>query len=81
MNPIQSVVKAPAMLGPIYTMSQAVRSFWSAVTGHRPSARTPPAVMLHDPAAQRAHDLDDPFFDENVQIRMADVIAGAGHKT
>ncbi len=33
-----------------------------------------------DPAARRAHDLDDPFFDDNIQMRMADVIAGAGHK-
>jgi hypothetical protein len=36
--------------------------------------------MVHDPAAKRAHDLDDPFFDDKVQARMADVLAGAGHK-
>jgi len=39
-----------------------------------------PGVVLHDPAAKRAHDLDDPFFDDKVQARMADVIADAGHK-
>ena len=65
------------MARPVHTMSQAVRSFWSAVTGHRPAA---PAMVLHDPAARRAHDLDDPFFDEKVQMRVADVIAGAGHR-
>ena len=66
-------------MGPILTMSQAVRSFWSAVTAQQHSARTP-AVVLHDPAAQRAHDLDDPCFDYKVQARIADIIAGAGTK-
>jgi hypothetical protein len=33
--------------------------------------------MIHDPAASRPHDLDDPFFDPNVQKRVADIIAGA----
>ena len=79
MNTIQHVVKASAMAGPVHSMSQAVRSFWSAVTGHRQSV-PPPTVLLHDPAARRAHDLDDPFFDDNIQTRMADVIAGAGQK-
>ena len=36
--------------------------------------------LLHDPAASRPHDLDDPFFDAAVQRRMADVIAGAATK-
>jgi hypothetical protein len=78
MNTIQHVAKAPAMAGPVHSMSQAVRSFWSAVTGHR--QLQPPTVLLHDPAARRPHDLDDPFFEEKIQMRMADVIAAAGHK-
>jgi hypothetical protein len=36
--------------------------------------------LLHDPAASRPHDLDDPFFDATVQRRVADVIAGAAMK-
>lgn len=36
--------------------------------------------LLHDPAASRPHDLDDPFFDAAVQRRVADVIAGAARK-
>jgi hypothetical protein len=36
--------------------------------------------LLHDPAASRPHDLDDPFFDAAVQRRVADVIAGAVRK-
>ena len=57
---------------------QMLRKLWSALTGK--STPAPPAVIVHDPAAQRAHDLDDPFFDDKVQTRMADVISSAGHK-
>jgi hypothetical protein len=49
----------------------------------RDAAHEPVAaeVIVHDPAAQDPHDLDDPFFDPKVQSRMADVIAGnAGKK-
>lgn len=52
-----------------------VLNFWHAVSGH--SRPTVQKAVLHDPAAQRPHDLDDPYFDENVQMRMADVIAHA----
>jgi hypothetical protein len=62
------------MSGPV----QTVRNLWLAVTGQSEPAA--PAVILHDPAAQRAHDLDDPFFDEEVQTRMADVIAATGNR-
>jgi hypothetical protein len=62
-------------------LSQSLQMLRSWLTG--PSEVAPPnnpEVMVHDPAAKRAHDLDDPFFDDKVQARMADVIAGAGHK-
>jgi len=62
-------------------LSQSLQMLRSWLTP--PSEATPPnspEVMVHDPAAKRAHDLDDPFFDDKVQARMADVIAGAGHK-
>jgi hypothetical protein len=62
-------------------LSQSLEKLWSWLT--RP-VEVPPAhipdIIVHDPAARRAHDLDDPFFDDKVQARMADVIAGAGHK-
>lgn len=32
-------------------------------------------IIVHDPAAQEPHDLDDPFFDQEVQQRVASVIA------
>lgn len=67
------------MAGPVCALLQAVRYVWFAVTGQKHSACEPavPAVVLHDPAAQRPHDLDDPFFDPKVQVRIADVIASA----
>lgn len=55
-----------------------LRKFWSALTGKTEPAV--PAVVVHDPTAHRAHDLDNPFFDDKVQTRIADVIAGAGQK-
>ena len=36
-----------------------------------------PEPFVHDPAAQRPHDLDDPFFDATVQKRVGHVIADA----
>ena len=64
--------------GPVHALAQKVRKLFSAAKGKiEPAA---PAVIVHDPAAQRAHDLDDPFFDNNVQKRVADVIADAGRK-
>jgi hypothetical protein len=58
------------------TMLQTIRRFWFAVTGtpaERAAAADP--AVLHDPAAERPHDLDDPYFDPKVQRRVGDVIA------
>jgi len=67
------------MSGPIRTMLQTIRGLWSAVIGQKHSSgeTAAPEVVLHDPAAQRPHDLDDPFFDQTIQKRFAGVIAGA----
>jgi hypothetical protein len=63
------------------SFTHVVRNFWFAMTGQR-SAReaSPPEVIVHDPSAQRPHDLDDPFFDPKVQSRMAGVIADNAQK-
>ncbi len=66
------------MPGPMQTMSQTARKFWSVVYGR--STPAAPEVIVHDPAARRPHDLDDPFFDSKVQTRMADVIAATGNR-
>ena len=60
----------------------AVRKLWLALTGRTEPAKQPatPPVIVHDPAARGPHDLDDPFFDGEVQARVADVIAHAGQK-
>ena len=58
---------------PVKTVSQAIRDFWSI----RDAGKACPvrrASFDTNPAAQRAHDLDDPFFDGKVQTRMAEVI-------
>lgn len=71
------------MAGFIRTMSQAIRSFLFAITRQKHSSckMATPAVVLHDPAAQQPHDLDDPFFDLKVQARIADVISNRVQKT
>lgn len=55
------------------TLSDWLRRLWSGDADGRSDV---PAVIVHDPAAEAPHDLDDPFFDRGVQARMADVIAG-----
>ena len=63
------------------SLAHTIRHFWSAMTG-QDSAREPaaPEVIVHDPGAERPHDLDDPFFDPKVQARMASVIANNAKK-
>ncbi len=61
-------------------LSQALLGFWRSMTGRKPPLpghQAIPGAMLHDPAAQRPHDLDDPFFDPEVQARIATAIANA----
>lgn len=65
------------MPGAMQTLSEAVRRLLTGKTDKLAEADLP-EVIVHDPAAQAPHDLDDPFFDEEVQSRIGDVIAGAG---
>ena len=67
------------MRNPFPSESRMVRRVWAALTA-RFAPRPVSKVILHDPAAARPHDLDDPFFDPNVQKRIADFIAGAAGK-
>jgi hypothetical protein len=70
------------MSGPVKSMSQLMRDLWAAmVSPSSTSAQPTPPVIVHDPQAKLPHDLDDPFFDRQVQSRMADVIAQANKKT
>ena len=57
------------------SLTQTIRELWSTMTGQAPAKPDLPEVIVHDPDAERPHDLDDPFFDPKVQSRMADVIA------
>ena len=54
------------------TISQYFRSAWRVITIRK---ATTSEVVTHDPAASRPHNLDDPFFDQEVQERLAKVIA------
>jgi hypothetical protein len=42
------------------------------------SVRT--GFILHDPASSKPHDLDDPFFERNIQERVGQLIATAARK-
>jgi hypothetical protein len=53
------------------------RRAWSAIVRR---VRPTPEVVVHDPAAAKPHDLDDPFFDRKVQERMGAAIAKAARK-
>jgi hypothetical protein len=61
-------------------LPRALRSIWAAVTGQKRSVRKAPELMLHDPSSKRPRDLDDPFIDRDVQLRMAQVIANSVEK-
>jgi hypothetical protein len=62
-------------------LCRLLRQLRSALTGaDAPAPPRHPQVIVHDPSAQDPHDLDDPFFDSQVQTRIADVIADAGRK-
>ena len=63
-----------------HTLWDALRTRWASLTGKHPDASTLPPVVIHDPAAQRAQDLDDPFIDASAQARVADVISRARRK-
>jgi hypothetical protein len=65
----------------IARFAQAIRDRWRAATAP-PSAPTTtvPELIVHDPDAERPHDLDDPFFDPGVQSRIAGVIASNASK-
>lgn len=56
-------------------MPGLLRNLWARLIA--PSSPEAPPVIVHDPQANKAHDLDDPFFDPNVQTRIGDAIAHA----
>jgi hypothetical protein len=65
------------------TMAGLLRNLWARLIAQSNPKREAkhaavPPVIVHDPEAQKARDLDDPFFDRTVQTRIADVIAHAG---
>jgi hypothetical protein len=64
------------MSGILYSLSLIGRRLWGSLSKKEPR----PAVVDHDPAADRPHDLDDPFFDAKVQRRVAEALAAAAQE-
>jgi hypothetical protein len=67
------------MAHPLDTLRRIAIRTWAKLT-NRSSSLGKSGVILHGPAASSPHDLDDPFFDPNVQSRVASLIAGAAQK-
>jgi len=63
------------MRNPIPSVSRIARQLRAVVIAKFTAPL--PTLLIHDPAASRPHDLDDPYFDPNVQRRVGGVIAGA----
>ena len=57
-----------------------MKKFWSKIFGKKEPAVPAKGFVLHDPAAQRPHDLDDPYFDAKIQERLGKAIGGAVRK-
>jgi hypothetical protein len=64
------------MSGILYSLSRIGHRWWAAVSKQKFFSPRP-VVVEHDPAAERPHDLDDPFFDVRVQRRVAEALAAA----
>jgi hypothetical protein len=58
-------------------VSSSLRNAWSRIM-RRLLVRS--EVIVHDPASEKPHDLDDPLFDRNVQARIGAAIAKAAGK-
>jgi hypothetical protein len=66
-------------MSPAHSLIRAARHMWSAVIRRNRAGTTDriPGVIVHDPDAQKAKNLDDPFLDAKAQDRVADLIAQA----
>jgi hypothetical protein len=54
-----------------------LRAIWNVLAGSKAPPSLLPGVIVHDPASKDPHDLDDPFFDRDVQARIGKAIAKA----
>jgi hypothetical protein len=67
------IFKGTAMASSARSLLDAV---WSKIAS-KSVAASPPAVVIHDPAADGAQDLDDPFLDPKARERAGKLIARA----
>ena len=55
---------------------RSIRDWWHGAAGDALRTPAPREVIVHDPGAERPHDLDDPFLDPGGAVaRSAGVIA------
>jgi hypothetical protein len=59
---------------------RSIRDWWRGAAGDALASQAPQDVIVHDPGAERPHDLDDPFLDPAVQSRIGGVIANKAAK-
>jgi len=67
----------------VSSMLQILRRLVDRMGGIRPDkAPSMPAsgFLLHDPASSRPRDLDNPYLDAKVQVRVAEVISVSAKK-
>ena len=69
-------------MSPARSLLSTARQLWSAVIRGNPAGAPDrvQGVIVHDPDAQKAKDLDDPFLDAKAQERVAELIAQAARK-
>jgi hypothetical protein len=53
---------------------------WNSIAGQEASSSRKPEVIIHDPASSGPHDLDDTFFDRDIQERIGKAIAKAAEE-
>ena len=59
---------------------RSIRDWWHGAAGDALRTPAPREVIVHDPGAERPHDLDDPFLDPAVQSRIGGMIADKAAK-
>ena len=62
-------------------MMGTMRKLWSWIFWKKEPAVPAKGFIVHDPAAERPHDLDDPYFDAKVQERLGKGISSAVRKS
>ena len=70
-----AAVGKPSMMSqPMSIIARSLKGVWCAVFGGDRTRAGPPDVIFHDPAADKAQNLDNPFIDPKAQRRIGEFI-------